>query len=446
MSESPRTVSDLMTRAPRAVQASATVGAAIDLFRTCGLPGLPVVEGDHVIGFVTPLHLLRQPLYRPVAEVMVKDLTPATPDLPLPEAFVLLSRQRAEVLPVVEEGRLVGLISLVAILEARSQERDPLTSLPWAATLRAWAMGALERGGEVAVLFIDLDNFGIINKALGHVVGDDILRSVAYLLGSLIDPTTDILCRYGGDEFAIATTRPSEDARALAQRLREIVSLPVEIEGVEERVTASVGFAGGRRVERRTASHIASTVEDLLLLASRGSTLAKESGRGVVLHSRREEEHARRRGRLRARGTEPRLRLELAAVELGSGGSTAVVKLGVGARTVRGAASARIHGRGVPFLVADATLQAIAEAIGMEPGYLLEDLSFLPSGGETVAVAILASSAEASERLVGSARAADPHVAVARAVLSALNRPLEETVARLLQQDPPVHRDPGSGP
>jgi len=418
-----------MVPVPTRIPGSATVGEAIDLIRAHDHGGLPVVDGDRLVGFVSPIHLLRQPLYRAVAEVMATDLTPASPDLPIGQAYDLLTRQRADLLPVVEGDRLVGLVTLAAVLEARSQERDPLTGLPWAPTLRNWAMRALERGREVAILFIDLDNFRIINKALGHTVGDDIIRSVAYLLSNQVDPATDLLCRYAGDEFAVATTRRSEDARALALGLRDAVDLPVAVPGSAARVTVAIGFAGGRRVERRSASHIASTVEDLLTLASRGSTLAKESGRGIVHYSRREEDGAARDGGGEERSDEVRLRLEQARVHRDARGSTAEVELSLRGRAVRGSASARILGGGAPFLVADATLRAITQAVGESPGYLIDDLTLTPAEPDTVAVAVLTSDADPSERLVGSASATDPHVAVARAILSALNRRLGKALA-----------------
>jgi diguanylate cyclase (GGDEF)-like protein len=337
---------------------------------------------------------------------------------------------------VVENGRLVGLVTLTAVLEAKSQERDPMTGLPWATTLRNWAAAALQRGQEVAILFVDMNNFRIVNKALGHVVGDDIIRSVAYLLQHQIDPATDLLCRYGGDEFAIATIRGGEAARALAQRLRVAVNLPVEIGGVEERVTAAIGFAGGRRVERRSAAHIASTVEDLLTLASRGSTVAKESGRGIVHHSRRDEDAGEARGEAGPRTEEVRLRLVRSAVDRDPRGSTAVVELELNGRPAVGSATARIHGHGTPFLVAEATLNAIAQAIGAEPGFLLDDLSLTSSDAETVAVAVLVGG-EGPDRLVGSASAPDPAVAVSRAILAALNRRLGKTLAGLLREERP---------
>jgi diguanylate cyclase (GGDEF)-like protein len=436
MTDTPQTVADLMIPAPPPVAGFATVGAAIDLIRERGLPGVPVVDGDRFVGFVTPIRLLRQPLYRTVAEVMAADLVPATSDLPIGEAHDLLVSQRADVLPVVDDGRLVGLITLTAVLEAKSQERDPMTGLPWATTLRNWAAAAFQRGQEVAILFVDMNNFRIVNKALGHVVGDDIIRSVAYLLQHQVDPATDLLCRYGGDEFAIATIRGGEAARALAQRLCVAVNLPVEIGGVEERVTAAIGFAGGRRVERRTPAHIASTVEDLLTLASRGSTVAKESGRGVVHHSRREEDAGEARGELNPRLEEVRLRLVRSAVNLDPRGSTAVVELDLNGRPAVGSATARIHGHGTPFLVADATLNAIAQAIGAEPGFLLDDLSLTSSDAETVAVAVLVGG-EGADRLVGSASAPDPSIAVSRAILAALNRRLGKALAGLLRERRP---------
>jgi IMP dehydrogenase len=433
MREVPRTVSDLMIPAPASLSASASVAAAIDAIHRHGVAAVPVLEGGRVVGFVTPLQLLRQPPYRAVGEVMVAGISPARPQLSIDEAYELLSRQHLEVLPVVDDGGLAGLLTMHAVLEARSQERDPMTGLPWATALRTWAAAALERGQEVAILFIDMNNFRVVNKALGHVVGDDIIRSVAYLLSTQIDPRTDLLCRYAGDEFAIATTRRSGDARALAQRLRDAVSLPVEIGGAEQRVTAAIGFAGGRRVEARTAAHIASTIEDLLTMASRGSTIAKESGQAVVHHSRREEDRARAAGAAGPRTEEARLRLVRAAVERGAHASTAVVELALGAHHVQGRSSARIHGHGAPFLVAEATLRAIAAALGGEPGFLLDDLSLGAAEGEPVAMAVLTSSPESGDRLVGSASAPDAHTAVARAILSALNRRLGKTLAARLR-------------
>lgn len=140
-----------------------------------------------------------------------------------------MTRQGVEVLPVVDAGNVVGQLSMASVLRAQGQQTDPMTGLPWATALRSWATNALKRGHEISILFIDLDNFGEVNKVLGHVAGDDVLRSIARLLGSLIDPSTDLLCRYGGDEFAVATTRRADDVRALGSRIENQVVIPVDM-------------------------------------------------------------------------------------------------------------------------------------------------------------------------------------------------------------------------
>lgn len=422
-------VRDVMTADPASVAASETVVTASDIIRQHNLSGLPVAEGGRIVGLVTPLQLLRQPPYRKVAEVMTAGIIPASPDISLLQAHALLGSQRIDLLPVVEEGRLVGQISLAAILRAIGQQTDPLTGLPWSTALRAWAGVSLGRGHEVAILFIDMDNFRMVNKALGHAVGDEILRSMAALLGKFVDVPTDLLCRYGGDEFAIATTRAADDARALAQRIRENSTLSVEIGGETRSVTASVGFAGGRRIEGRVPAHVAATVEDLLTLASRASTAAKEAAESTARRGSWPDDD-------RSPGVaEARLRLLDVKVHVEPTRCTATVRVSIGTQEGTGSASGQIHGRGVSFLVADATLQAITEALGEQYLYTVEELTEVPFETDRLVVAVLRNSSEPHQRYVGGAHAADLPHAVSKAILDALNRVLARALADLLRRN-----------
>jgi IMP dehydrogenase len=423
------TVRDVMTADPAFVAASETVVTASEIIRQHNLSGLPVAEGGRVVGLVTPLQLLRQPPYRKVSEVMTGGITPASPDFSLLQAHALLGTQRIDLLPVVEDGRLVGQISLAAILRAIGQQTDPLTGLPWSTALRAWAGVSLGRGHEVAILFIDMDNFRTVNKALGHAVGDEILRSMAALLGKFVDASTDLLCRYGGDEFAIATTRSAEDARALAQRIRENAMLNVEIGGEIRSVTASVGFAGGRRIEGRVPAHVAATVEDLLTLASRASTAAKEAAESTARRGSWPEDD-------RTSGVaEARLRLLDVRVHAEPARCTATVRVSIGTQEGAGSASGQISGRGVSFLVADATLQAITEALGEQYLYTVEELTEVPFETDRLVVAVLRNSNDPQQRYVGGAHAADLPHAVSKAILDALNRVLARALADLLRRN-----------
>jgi IMP dehydrogenase len=428
------TVRNIMLAPPLSIPASETVGPAIELLRQHKLPGIPVVEDGRVVGIVTPLQLLRQPLYRPVSEVMSREVDPAAPELSLVQAHLLFTRQRLDVLPVVEDGRLLGVISLTALLEAKAQEVDPLTGLSWSTALRAWAGSSLAGGNEVAILFVDLDNFHMVNRALGHVVGDDVLRSVARRLSELVDPATDILCRYGGDEFAIATTRGGAEVGALAQRIREEVSVPVEMDGTTRTVTVSVGVAGGRRVEKRASQHIAATVEDLLTLASRGSTLAKDSHLGVVHHTQSAEEESRRSAHVVPEEGEARLRLVGVTITTAGGRSTASVELGLGPQTGAGTATGRTHGRGVSFLVAEATLHAITQILGDDHAFSLEDLAEIPDPEGALIIVILSAESGTPDQFVGGARGRDLPYVVPKAILSALNRRLAKPAGEVLRR------------
>src|SRR6201994_992813 len=94
---------------------------------------------------------------------------------------------------------------------------DPLTSLANRALFTDKVKDAIaEHRGEVAVLFIDLDDFKTINDSLGHAAGDELLVSVASRLRSCLRPE-DVVARLGGDEFAVMV-EDGHDAEESATR------------------------------------------------------------------------------------------------------------------------------------------------------------------------------------------------------------------------------------
>ncbi len=448
MDEALLTVADVMAPTTLSVATRDTVVAAAEIIRRHGLAGLPVLEEGRLLGLVTAQQLLLEPPYRPVGEVMTRGITPATSDLSLLQAYALMTRQGVEVLPVFEAGAVVGQISIASVLRAQGQQTDPLTNLPWATALRSWASTALAHGREITILFIDLDNFGELNKAFGHVAGDDILCSIAHLLGSVTDPATDLLCRYGGDEFAIATTRQEDDVRTLVERIQDTAVLPVEIRGTHSHVTVSVGVAGGRRVEGRKQTHAPATVEDLITLASRASTAIKEAKllsartgslaasmlRGIEPAI---EAPARRPPEGGPPGAPAEVRMQAVdvVVHADEGGCAVTVTLRLGRREGIGRAAGPVRGRGVLFLVAEATLAAIRRTIGERHTYVLEELTEVPTAKDNLVVAVLGSPSNTTRGYIGGARAADLNQAVTNAILDALNRPLGRTLVEYLRDD-----------
>jgi diguanylate cyclase (GGDEF)-like protein/PAS domain S-box-containing protein len=125
---------------------------------------------------------------------------------------------------------------------------DPLTDLPNRRLLEdrlAHALaGAKRNGGQVAVLFIDLDYFKPINDSLGHRIGDLLLQAIAKRLRSLLREV-DTVARVGGDEFVIVLpdVHTNDATGETAQRILDAMVCPYVIEDNELSVTPSMGIS-----------------------------------------------------------------------------------------------------------------------------------------------------------------------------------------------------------
>ncbi|WP_426421294.1 putative bifunctional diguanylate cyclase/phosphodiesterase [Bradyrhizobium genosp. A] len=125
---------------------------------------------------------------------------------------------------------------------------DPLTGLANRVQLRAHIEKTLEsvrRGGNAAVLCLDLDHFKTVNDTLGHPVGDALLCAVSDRLRALASDR-DVISRTGGDEFSIVQFGPDASmaaAASLAARIVEVLCVPFELGDHHVVIGASVGIA-----------------------------------------------------------------------------------------------------------------------------------------------------------------------------------------------------------
>ena len=135
-------------------------------------------------------------------------------------------------------------------------ERDSLTG----AANRRTFQDTLERtlrereaqpGSVTAVLFVDLDDFKVINDTLGHAAGDELLIAVTERIAGLVREG-DLVARLGGDEFAILTDDDAEHrtSQAMAARLVRDLRAPYVLGQNSLTVTASIGIAGARDADR----------------------------------------------------------------------------------------------------------------------------------------------------------------------------------------------------
>ena len=154
-------------------------------------------------------------------------------------------------------GKLEYFVIIVEdITELRNHQRqleflahhDPLTGLPNRVLLNDRLDMAISQssrqGGSIAVCFMDLDNFKLINDTYGHATGDTLLVEAANRLTS-ISRATDTVARLGGDEFILVLTGLSgePECTSMLQRVIDALSKPFTITGHEIMISTSIGVA-----------------------------------------------------------------------------------------------------------------------------------------------------------------------------------------------------------
>jgi diguanylate cyclase (GGDEF)-like protein len=163
---------------------------------------------------------------------------------------------------------------------------DALTDLPNRAMLMERLGQCVERGKrdsiyQFAVLFLDLDNFKVINDSLGHKAGDELLRGIAERIETCLRaldcasrPADETTARLGGDEFVIILDGidSPEDAEHVAQRIRQSLKTPFQIGGHEVVASLSMGIA--------TSKNGYDSPDDILRDADTALYQSKEQGKG----------------------------------------------------------------------------------------------------------------------------------------------------------------------
>ena len=201
---------------------------------------------------------------------------------PEPNPLWLQSRMVPE---IGEDGTVIGVFTIVRDLTDRKRAeealaiqavQDPLTGLANRVLLTDRLQQSLVRlerePGRLAVLFLDLDRFKVINDSLGHAAGDALLVEVARRLREA-GRRSDTVARFGGDEFVVLCDRvtASEDAAVIAARISRSLAEPFSHEGQTLHVSGSIGIA--------VTDDPRATAEELLRDADAAMYQAKERGR-----------------------------------------------------------------------------------------------------------------------------------------------------------------------
>lgn len=157
-------------------------------------------------------------------------------------------------------------------------ERDSLTGVANRRMFQATLERVIDQGSAAgrqmttAVLFIDLDDFKVVNDSMGHAAGDGLLQAVTERISGSVREG-DMVARLGGDEFAVLTqdTPDLKRALAMAERLTRDLCAPYLISGHPITVTASIGIA--------TARESTETAADVVRNADVAMYMAKANGK-----------------------------------------------------------------------------------------------------------------------------------------------------------------------
>ncbi|MBV4503446.1 EAL domain-containing protein [Pseudomonas sp. BW13M1] len=190
--------------------------------------------------------------------------------------------------PILTEGQVSG---IVVVLHDMTQERQYIANLSWQAThdaltglanrrefeyrLEQALNGLARQAGRHSLMFLDLDQFKLVNDTCGHAAGDELLRHICAVLQSGLREG-DTLARLGGDEFGVLLENcPPEQAERIAEQLRQAVqSLHFVWKGRPFVTTVSIGLVH--------IAQVPSTLEASLRAADMACYMAKEKGRNRV--------------------------------------------------------------------------------------------------------------------------------------------------------------------
>ena len=168
--------------------------------------------------------------------------------------LLLLETLANQAAVALENGQLEQSLAELSRLKEQLRHQayhDPLTGLANRAMFAEQVealLAARQPGLDAVVLFLDLDDFKLVNDTLGHGAGDRLLRVVAERINGCVR-SEDLAARLGGDEFAVLLldTPNLDRSMSVAQRIIEALQVPFQIGGHEISVGASIGIAATSR-------------------------------------------------------------------------------------------------------------------------------------------------------------------------------------------------------
>lgn len=254
------------------IKSSLNVASALLAMQQAGVSAAAVTKKGEFIGIVTIEACILSDSDAPIKSILRSMPEQAQISEGVRRVAKSFVKFRCDNIAVFDQNKFQGLLSAHDIITELGRSWDPLTGLSWSDRLRDWGVDSLEAGVEISIIFFDLNDFGIYNKKFGHTIGDKVIIEFGKLLTEIVDPQKDVLVRYGGDEFAIGTTRSRTEVLEL---LRPLESRKFNLKDLPQAVGFCYGISGGKRTQEPSRDHVAATLDNLINLASKDCLASK---------------------------------------------------------------------------------------------------------------------------------------------------------------------------
>lgn len=239
-----------------------------------------VYDNERLVGVVTKKELIRAHPNRIIADVMSDKyicVDYCTYIWEIREIFDL--NRDIDIALVRDDNKVIGYITRITLNAELGKHIDLLTGLYKNDYLFYNAYKLIKSEQNTTIIFIDLNNFGYIDKKYGHINGDAILKDISEVLKDNITSEC-YLCRYAGDEFAILTPHPIDNSMVLAEKIINAISSHEFTNNIP--VSASIGITGCR-IHNNKIENIFEVIKKLVNVASLSSTKAKQSANNSII-------------------------------------------------------------------------------------------------------------------------------------------------------------------
>ncbi|WP_058486686.1 GGDEF domain-containing protein [Defluviitalea phaphyphila] len=251
-----------------------------DIFKKEGIECFIVYEENRLVGIITKDELIDAHPNRIAADIMSYKYLCVEYNTYMWEVKELFdSNSNIEIILVEKEHEVIGYISRRALNLELGKYMDELTGLYRKEYMFFNAYKYIQEKRYVSILFIDLNNFGFIDKEYGHIIGDKILQGVAKILKQNI-PSNFCLCRYAGDEFGIVAPYHIKEVKPFAKKIIESIKIHKFLNNIQVSASIGVTFCIIKNRKIKNMSHL---LNKLINSASLASTKAKKVDKSMVI-------------------------------------------------------------------------------------------------------------------------------------------------------------------